>query len=466
MAKHLLKLSKINKQIFRYLVVATVLAVPLYPKFPFLALGGIQVSLRLEDILLFFLYVSWFFVAWPTRKTFFKDRMTLSIFSFWFVGLVSLISGIFLTETVSPFVGMLHWARRVEYMMAFFIGIYAISQKGDLRFYIKCIFVTLLFAFLYGAGQKYLHWPIITTQNSEYAKGLALYYMPGSHLVSTFAGHYDLASYLILFMPFLSVLLFSKEKIFRLLKLRGNVWLLRGFVLMIFSFSLWLLVNSASRISLVSYLGSAMVALVLNKRAKFIPVLLVFSFVFLFFSSNLIARYMNIIKVTLERIVYTSNTSVYAATTENEIPQRREDTIAPTSTPEPVFEDRSTSIRLNAEWPRAIRALSKNPLLGTGYSSITLATDNDYLRMLGEVGLMGFFSFFLILGWLYRSFLWSMFSGKLSGLDYVLVSSLVASSLGIFLNMVFIDILEASKFAIVFWLCLGFAYSIVLKRNK
>ena len=57
---------------------------------------------------------------------------------------------------------------------------------------------------------------------------------------------------------------------------------------------------------------------------------------------------------------------------------------------------RSFQIRLNIEWPRAIRAFWKNPFLGTGYSSITIATDNDYLRILGETGIFGLLSFVLL----------------------------------------------------------------------
>ena len=34
--------------------------------------------------------------------------------------------------------------------------------------------------------------------------------------------------------------------------------------------------------------------------------------------------------------------------------------------------------------------------MGTGFSSITLATDNDFLRLLGETGITGFMAFFLI----------------------------------------------------------------------
>jgi len=78
-------------------------------------------------------------------------------------------------------------------------------------------------------------------------------------------------------------------------------------------------------------------------------------------------------------------------------------TSLPEATPSAYFEPtalavgRSTDIRLKVEWPRAIKAFLKNPLLGTGYSSITLATDNDYLRMLGETGILGTLAFLAII---------------------------------------------------------------------
>ena len=133
-----------------------------------------------------------------------------------------------------------------------------------------------------------------------------------------------------------------------------------------------------------------------------------------------------------------------------------------------VREDRSTSIRLNVEWPRALRALTKNPLLGTGYSSIGLATDNDYLRALGEIGVLGFAAFILILrragDVFYRA------REKLNDLPDIekgFVAGISGGFLGILINAVFIDLFEASKFATMFWLFVGLAvYLIKDKLNE
>ena len=122
---------------------------------------------------------------------------------------------------------------------------------------------------------------------------------------------------------------------------------------------------------------------------------------------------------------------------------------------EPPPEDRSTAIRLNVEWPRAVRAFFKNPLLGTGYSSITLATDNDYLRALGEVGLLGFLAFLLIILKIGLKARGVVFSRAPIESEKAIAIGIVGGGLGFLANALFIDVFEASKVAITFWLLMG-----------
>lgn len=117
--------------------------------------------------------------------------------------------------------------------------------------------------------------------------------------------------------------------------------------------------------------------------------------------------------------------------------------------------DISFATRLQVEWPRAIGAFLKNPLLGTGPFSITEATDNDYLRALGEFGLFGFLTFFYIL--------WTLFwyvAKQIKQIDasqkYLFIG-LLFGLLGLLFNATYIDVFEASKMAYVFWFVWGIA---------
>ena len=456
------KPSNLLELITKYSVAAILLAVPLYPKFPFIRVPQTFVSIRLEDLLIAFAALVWLIGFSPGMKRFFKDGINRSIIIFLAVGSVSLFSAIFVTSTVVPHVATLHLLRRIEYFVPLFLGIEAVRKKpGNLEFYIKILLLVLVWAFIYGFGQKYFSWPVIITQNEEYSKGIALRWVFGSHINSTFAGHYDLATFLVMTLPIIIAAFF-------LLK---NVKQKVGLGLIVLA-GLWLLVNTASRISLFSYMFASTVSLFLIKRYKAIPLVLAVSVAFVSFSGNLQARYGRLFEVGKEKIqnilFYRLTPSIYAAEefTVSGLPEKRAGS-TPTPTPTPTFEDRSTSIRFNVEWPRALRAFLKNPLLGTGYSSITLATDNDYLRLLGEVGVLGFLAFFLIFVNFGIKILPSYpFHKNFTGLELAFISGFVGALPGVFVNAIFIDIFEASKFATIFWLFAGMTVMLAAKKNE
>ncbi|MCX6724823.1 MAG: O-antigen ligase family protein, partial [Candidatus Shapirobacteria bacterium] len=124
----------------------------------------------------------------------------------------------------------------------------------------------------------------------------------------------------------------------------------------------------------------------------------------------------------------------------------------------------SSGIRFNVEWPRSLRAFAKNPFLGTGFSSVTLATDNDYLRLLAETGLLGFITFFLIFLEIGRQVIGFARWAK-PGLEKSLVLGLTGGAVGLLANAVFIDVFESSKIAFIFWLLMGILVGII-KTSK
>ena len=129
-----------------------------------------------------------------------------------------------------------------------------------------------------------------------------------------------------------------------------------------------------------------------------------------------------------------------------------------------VVSDISMATRFQIEWPRAINAFKKNPLLGTGPSSLTEATDGDYFRWLGEFGLLGTITFlnilFLILKTVWDKIKKFPFKDKLIGYGFIF------GFLALFINASYIDAFEASKVAYTFWTIAGLYVGYFEIRNS
>lgn len=451
------KLLNLSEKISKYLIAAVLIIVPLLPKFPLINVPGTYVAVRFEDLLMLSLGLILIPKFILDYKNIWKDKLFSALFIFFAATLLSLVSGAFLTQTVDIRIGLLHWVRRLEYMLPLFVTYLLIPKEKlpeALRFYFKVLVLVISVAFVYGIGQRYFNFPIIITQNEEYSKGIALRWTPGSHINSTFAGHYDLSGLMVLVLPVLLGVLFSIKD--RFSKIIISTVSLMG---------LWLLINSISRTAQVAYLLSISITLVSLKKYKAWIGVAVFSVICMFLSTGLDARFTQAIKVLYEHVKTGKNFS-YVIPGFNVRAESLALSVTPnaavsTTTPKPVS-DVSIAIRFNAEWPRAIRAFLKNPLLGTGYSSIGLATDNDYLRMVGETGLIGFLSFLLIfmrIGKMFAGFIKER--AKFDVFDKGFLFGMIGGVVGTFMIAFLIDLFEASKFAIMFWLLLGLSVSMV-----
>ncbi len=116
--------------------------------------------------------------------------------------------------------------------------------------------------------------------------------------------------------------------------------------------------------------------------------------------------------------------------------------------------DLSFTTRFQGEWPNTFNAFLRNIFLGSGYGSVSLAVDNDYLRMLGETGVLGIFAFISIF-----IFAAIYIEKTLSNVDSSLLRNFTlgfaVGTFGLFLNAIFIDVFEASKIAFSYWILLG-----------
>ena len=441
--------------------------IPLYPKFPLLNIAGTYVAVRLEDLLIAVVIVFWVIGRYIRKDWdfFTKDNTGKAFLLFFLIGILSLLSAILLTSTVQLHLGVLHFFRRVELMLLLPVVATVFTTKKRLTSALIILCLTLFVVNIYGIGQQYLDWPLISTTNSEFAKGLILKLTPDARVNSSFAGHYDLAVFLASVIVFLTILFFMLKKRWKIL------------IIILGSLSLFVLVLTAARVSFVAAFVGVISALIFAKKKKYLLLIFIILGLVLVYPSQLRDRFVSTITINLFNLGqrYEGRNLNQQLESKLNIPTlpykmaSRSALAAPFASasagvpvditpgePIDVIElavYRSYQIRFNIEWPRAYRAFLKNPFLGTGYSSLGIATDNDHLRSLGEVGILGTLAFFLIL-----LSVWKKIYRGINNEDRVVryFSAGTLSVIILFLvNGLFIDVFEASKVASFFWMVLG-----------
>jgi hypothetical protein len=446
--------------------------IPLYPKFPLINISGTFVAIRIEDFVIALTLGIWFVYLIYSKQIsiLFESKLNKAVALFFFIGAVSTFSAIFLTHSVVPHLGALHFLRRIEFMLLMPVVIWAINTKKKFFWTLGVLTLTVFLVNIYALGQQYLDWPVISTTNSEFSKGLILSLSPGARVNSTFAGHYDLAVFLTMTLSTLTALLFAAKKRFKLpLIVLGGL-------------SLFILIITAARQSFVAAFIGIVFALILSKKKKYILLIFIGAILILLYPSQLRDRFISTLTVNVLNLgqryqgrtqdqqirsrlniptlaVKTSSTSASVSTFASP-----SGNLATDITPgEPVDSTqlgvyRSLEIRTNIEWPRAIRAFVKNPFLGTGYSSIDIATDNDFLRSLGEVGLLGTFSIILIFVELSKKYI-SLIKNSNKIIRYFSAGAF-SMMVAFIINGMFIDVFEASKVASIFWMMMGLGISL------
>lgn len=426
-------ISKFSSTLLKYLAGAILIFIPLYPKFPLFFLPSSTVAIRAEDFLLFvsgLVLIHYLF----QNALFRKIPLFLPLTTFFLIGLLSSLSAVLITQNVSKTLVFLHLFRRFEYLFVFYLFYFASRESvKNRRFLFELMVLPFIGVFVYGLAQIYLKAPVISTMNMEFSKGVALTLQPGVQLSSTFAGHYDLAIYLamLIIIFFVSFCLVTSLK-----------W--RGLIISMTVLATWLFMRAGSRIGLLGLLTALFLTGLLLKKIRLSAIFIAIVLAMVLTSPNLLMRMnnlLNVLKKSSAQIV-----PIVLAVEDRAIQA-----------------DRSTSIRLDVEWPNAIRALLKNPLLGTGYSSLGLATDNDYLRSLGETGFMGFSAFTLFLIGIGKGLVKS-YRQKQGLIDQILAASTLAIFIFYLICAFFLDVFESSKIAILFWAYCGISFGLHSKK--
>lgn len=497
------------------------LFIPLYPKIPlFDVLPGYIVRVRLEDVFIVITFIVWFIWLLRGKISIKNNPLFKPILIYLFIGLLSMVSAVFIIKTVpleTLHIGkmVLHYFRRIEYFSLFFILFSAIRKPRDIKVFMFIVLLTVVGVSIYGFGQKYLYWPAFSTMNREFSKGWLLYLTGHSRVLSTFGGHYDLAAFVMMMLAFIWSLFFGVKN--RLGK---------AILFIIIAATFWLLILTASRTSFLAYLGAVSIVVFLWVFRRSLTWMLSRWFVVIFLSifvmlsfGDLSERFTKLLRIDQrllglkevllrpatqppsQKAVFLIN-NLQAVTSRSDQPPSPfkpgdrpsdvyEDILEPipvaTDSEEIVLRQRtysqaalqydlSTGIRFDALWPRAIKGFLRNPLLGSGYSTLTKtqvsefteaeSTDNDFLRMLGETGLLGTIAFLGILAVAIIS-IWKVLPGVKDSVLYSIFVGAIALTLGLLINAVYIDVFEASKVAYSYWAFMGLVLgAVTLKKQE
>lgn len=533
--------KKILKNFLPTSILLLLVFVPLYPKLPLIDIKNTWVYVRVEDFLVLTTVGIWIYLL-LSKKVSLKTPLTIPIFAYWVAGAVATIHGVIIIfptiANVYPNVSLLTYMRHIEYLILFFVAFSAVKSRKFVLLSIWTVVMSLVGVVAYGFGQKFLSFPAYLTMNEQYAKGTAIFVSPLGRISSTFAGHYDLAAYLVLVIPILVGLFFGFKNVF--IKLFLLTTSLLGVVLLFWT---------VSRVSFFALFIALLVVLFFHKK-KFVyiftPLLVIAGFIFLYSHSSLLARFSNTVKeinvlvnaktgeaigqVSIEPRKYLMDKTILhekellnelyvsspsaskialppdmplalskyrvppdiavvqakLTSTGETLPQGSEYINLPLSPVVKRFDnffyeypptdsspsalvqivpgsflvkkaqayDISFTTRFQGEWPNTMVAFMRNLFFGSGFGSVSLAVDNNYLRMLGESGLLGTASFiliFIVLGAYIRK--------TLKETDDKVIRSFVlgfaAGVIGLALNATLIDVFEASKVALQLWILVG-----------
>ena len=477
--------KQLDTNLVKTLLIGFIFFVPLWPKLPFKMINYTYIAIRLDDIYLAILAFVFAFQL-LRRKVALNKKFILPFALFFISVFASFIWNAYVVKNMQlPHLGLLHSLRRVEYMIMFFIASSVIKTKKDFWQIISYFFISVFLVILYGLGQKFLNFPAVQTMNPEYAKGYILYLTPDSRISATFGGHYDLAIYLVMAIPLILSFYFAKK---------NNMFLY------LFVGALLILLYTSSRSSFIAYLIATVGFLLFIRKFKFLILVLILTAGLMFTTGEITKRFLKTFqvrrilvddrtgavyigqtittkelpagsfyvklkdqtknsddnlntfrnKIVQEKVNEATNSGVLTVSNTDKYVATLSANLRPVNT---VVSDISMATRFQVEWPRAINAFKKNPLLGTGPSSITEATDGDYFRWIGEVGLLGTITFlnilFLILKTIFVSIKKLSFEEKLIGYGFIF------GFFALFINASYIDAFEASKVAYVFWTLAG-----------
>ena len=276
------KLLKLIKEKFAFWAIAFLLFfLPLYPKFPLFSVSDTYVSIRLEDLLIAsIVFIFALILFFKKDFSFLKWPLTKLLGLYFLIGLLAVLNAIFITKNVIPHLALLHFLRRFEYISLLFVSYFSFKEKKQLKTFGWVLVTSSFGVIFYALGQKFFGWPVVSTMNKEFSKGMILRLTWWARVNSTFAGHYDLAAYMVMVLCLtIAVLILVKN------------WKTKLVVSLLGLFSFYIIMLTASRVSFGAYLIGGFLVFWLARKKWWIIPFLVFSILCMVFSEDLGQRY-------------------------------------------------------------------------------------------------------------------------------------------------------------------------------
>ena len=336
----------------------------LSPEIKLAEVPGREVVIRIDDLLVFSVFFGWFMQSVFVKKLeIVVTKLLLPIFVYTLIYFVSTILGIFTQEVVIN-KAFFYLLKYTEYFVIYFLVTNIVKSRKQVIVYILCFFITAIVVNLHG-------YSLIGKVDRLYAPFDTPEYVIGSGQDSGAGEANTYGGYLVIIISLaLSFFCYLKSVKKSLL------------ILIFIIFSLVPLAYTLSRSSYLAFIVMVITTIFFTEHKKiFLIMSLIISIMFIIiFMPKVISTVSNRINETFTGPNYSSEEFVIMGIKIREL---------------------SALARVDA-WRRAfVKFLPNKPILGHGITGVGLV-DTQIPLIIGEVGLVGLFTFFWLIFTIYK----------------------------------------------------------------
>ena len=410
----------------RFLLILLLIFIPVFPKLNLLSVPGSSVAVRVEDVLIAVVILSVVLAALIRKGSFKMDPFRRNIILFISVSFISLFVGILQGSIEIQPAPILFFLRRIEYLSLFFVA-YLITDSKSIGIIKKTVAPAFMAVALVAVMQKigimggFFH--------GQYVPSV------GDRVFSTFSTPGELAAYIAIIFTF-SVLGMLDEKPFR-----KTIWLI------IAGLQLFVLFLSVTRVEFLSIpFGLAAMAIMKGKVKQTLALIVILAVLAgLMMPSSLKDKFSIIFRRETVETITNAATGIKRVDINRTLEMQQ---LMPSGY------DLSALTRLYF-WINAFDVFKTYPAFGAGQSAMGDVVDNNYLRVLGENGLIGFAVFIMLIYHIWRNCV-KVYNNEAMSKEFRDYALFVLVML---MNMLIIalmgDVFEMSKIAFLFWLLVG-----------